>query len=176
MSVKGVQATIAEIRKFGKEAEQMINAETEAIAFQIEHDAKVNAPKNFGKLAQSISTKDGNDDKKEAIISKVITVNEYYAPYVEFGTGVKVSIPAELSDLAAQFKGPTGRSFEDGVRSIEEWLDKKGGDRKDAKWILIQILHNGLDAQPFLYPSFVKGRKDYQNNLKALLKRLKKKI
>lgn len=167
---KGVNETISEIKKFGKEAVEKVNSETESIAFQIEHDAKVNAPKNFGKLAQSIS----HEKVKESQYK--VTVNESYAAYVEFGTGKKYNPHPEWSDIAAQFKGPTGKSFEDGVRSIEEWLKAKGGDPKDAKWVLLNILKNGSEAQPFLYPAFVKGRKDYERNLKSLLKRFRKKI
>lgn len=168
--VKGVSKVIADIRKFGKEAEEKIASETKDIALQIESDAKVNAPKNFGKLAQSIS------HIKVDNLNYKVTVNESYAAYVEFGTGAKVNVPAELQDLASKFKGPTGQSFDKGVQSIAEWLKAKGRNPKDAKWVLIQILQNGMRAQPFLYPAFVNGRKDYEKNLKQLLKHLKKKI
>lgn len=167
---KGLNSVIADIKKFGADAEKKINAETEAISLQIEGDAKRLAPKNFGKLAQSISHEKINPANYK------ITVNELYGAYMEFGTGKKVSVPPEFADMAKSFQGPTGRSFEDGVRSIEEWLRKKGGDPSEAKWVLLKILGAGINPQPFLYPAWVKGKKDYEENLNKLLKRLNKKI
>lgn len=170
MAVRGVNKVIADIKQFGAEAERKIAAETEAIAMQIEMDAKRLAPVNFGKLQQSISRKKINPTNYK------VTVNEFYGAYVEFGTGKQFKPHAEWNDIASQFKGPTGRSFADGVESIEIWLRAKGGDPKDAKWVLLNILMNGVQAQPFLYPAFVKGRNDYKTNLEKLLKRLKRNI
>jgi len=48
-AVKGIEVVVKELRRFGKDIEKQINAETEDIAFQIENDAKKLAPKNFGK-------------------------------------------------------------------------------------------------------------------------------
>ena len=62
-------------------------------------DAKSFARKDFGKLAQSIIyTKVADSDYK-------VIVNAPYAPYVEFGTGKTVKVPAELKEIAIQFKG-----------------------------------------------------------------------
>jgi len=167
---KGTDKVIAEIRKFGVEAEKKINQETEAIAFQIESDSKKLAPKNFGKLAQSISKEKINPSNYK------ITVNEFYGAYMEFGTGAKVNVPAEFADMAASFKGSTGKSFKDGLEAIKIWCRAKGIDEKAAYPIFAKILGAGVNPQPFLYPSWVKGKNDYQNNLKRLLKSLNKKI
>jgi len=169
-SVKGVAKTIAELRKFGKEAEKMINKETEDAAFQIEADAKQRAPKNFGKLAQSISHSKINDSNYK------VTVNEMYGAYMEFGTGTKVQVPAEFKDMASSFKGATGRSFADGLEAIKIWCKAKGIDEKAAYPIFAKILGAGVNPQPFLYPAWIKGKKDYENNLKKVLNHLNKKI
>ncbi len=39
----------------------------------------------------------------------------------------------------------------------------------------MSILRKGQEPQPYLYPAFVKGRKQYLKDLKELLKRLTKK-
>lgn len=169
-SVKGIAKTISELRKFGKDAEKMIDAETEAIAVQIETDAKTLAPKNFGKLAQSIS-----HDKPEALQRRV-TVNEKYAPYVEFGTGKLVSVPAEWEQMAKSFKGKSSGSFQDFIEAMTIWFKAKGYDTKNVWIACINKLNNGSEARPFLYPAYVKGKKDYQNNLNKLLKNFKRKI
>lgn len=168
--VKGVSGTIAKLRAYGKGVEKQIDAETEAIAFQIEGDAKKLAPKNFGKLAQSIS-----HEKVKTFLYKV-TVNELYGVYMEFGTGTKVNVPAEFKDIASSFKGKKQGTFKQALESIKVWCKSKGIDEKAAYPILAKILGAGINPQPFLYPAFKKGSADYLKNLKKLLRKQKKKI
>jgi HK97 gp10 family phage protein len=169
-SIKGISETIKELRAFGKDIEKLIDAETNDIANQIESDAKKLAPKNFGKLAQSISSSKVKESNYK------ITVNEIYGAYMEFGTGTKVRVPKELASVAASFKNSSKGTFKEGLESIKEWCRKKGIDEKAAYPIFVKILGVGINPQPFLYPAWVKGRKDYLNNLKKLLKAKKKKI
>ena len=168
--IKGLASTIAELKAFGEKAEKLINAETQSIAFQIEADAKKLAPKNFGKLAQSIS----HLEVKPALYK--VTVNELYGAYMEFGTGTKVSVPAEFADMAATFKGKKQGSWKEGLEAIKVWCKAKGIPEEAAYLIFAKILGAGVNPQPFLYPAWTKGRKDYQNNLERLLKSLNKKI
>ena len=170
VTIKGLSSTISELRKFGEKAEKLINAETQAIAFQIEADAKKLAPKNFGKLAQSIS----HLEVKPALYK--VTVNELYGAYMEFGTGTKVSVPAEFADMAATFKGKKQGSWKEGLEAIKVWCKAKGIPEEAAYLIFAKILGAGVNPQPFLYPAWTKGRKDYQNNLERVLKSLNKKI
>ena len=168
--IKGLASTIAELRAYGKDIDKMIDAETESIAFQIETDAKKLAPKNFGKLAQSIS-----HAKVKPALYKV-TVNELYGAYMEFGTGSKVNVPAEFADMAATFKGKKQGTFKQGLEAIKVWCKAKGIPEAAAYPIFAKILGAGVNPQPFLYPAYIKGKKDYQNNLERLLKSLNKKI
>ena len=168
--IKGLASTIAELRAYGKDIDKMIDAETESIAFQIETDAKKLAPKNFGKLAQSIS-----HAKVKPALYKV-TVNELYGAYMEFGTGSKVNVPAEFTDMAATFKGKKQGTFKQGLEAIKVWCKAKGIPEAAAYPIFAKILGAGINPRPFLYPAWTKGRKDYQNNLERLLKSLNKKI
>ena len=168
--IKGLASTIAELRAYGKDIDKMIDAETESIAFQIETDAKKLAPKNFGKLAQSIS-----HAKVKPALYKV-TVNELYGAYMEFGTGSKVNVPAEFADMAATFKGKKQGTFKQGLEAIKVWCKSKGIPEEAAYPIFAKILGAGINPQPFLYPAWVKGKKDYQNNLERVLKSLNKKI
>lgn len=174
--IKGLSSTISELRKFGEKAEKLINAETQSTAFNIEEDAKKRAPKNFGKLAQSISTSQPISDKNKSIISRVITVNELYGAYMEFGTGSKVNVPAEFADMAATFKGKKQGTFKQGLEAIKVWCKAKGIPEEAAYPIFAKILGAGINPQPFLYPAWVKGKNDYQNNLERVLKSLNKKI
>lgn len=167
--VKGISETITKLQAFGKDIEKKIDLELEAIAFQVEGDAKKLAPKNFGKLAQSISHK-----KVKSLVWKV-TVNEIYGPYMEFGTGAKVRVPVEFAEMAKSFQGKKGTgTFKDALEAIKVWCRSKGIDEKAAYPILAKILGAGISPQPFLYPAYKKGEKDLLKNLEKLVKVNKK--
>ena len=176
LEIRGINKVVDEIRKFGIATEKIIEAETRASAEAMVLDAKQRAPKNFGKLAQSISAEKIRETHYK------ISVNESYGAYMEFGTGHKVKVPAEFNEIALQFKGSgrgpqlKGNSFQDGLDSVTEWCRAKGIPIIQAKWIFLKILGAGVNPQPFLYPAWVKGKKDYLGNLNNALKQLNKKI
>ncbi len=169
-SVNGVTQTITELRKFGKEAEKVIAGETEAAALSIEEDAKKRAPKNFGKLAQSISTSKINPTNYK------VTVNELYGAYVEFGTGLLVKVPPEFEAMANSYKGKKGGTFQDFIDAMTIWFKAKGYDTKNVWIACINKINNGSEPQPFLYPAWIKGKKDYEKRLKLAIKQFNKKI
>ena len=102
MEIKGLNSVLANIRKYGKEAEKDIEGVTELVARNIEKNAKNYAPAKFGKLGQSIQA------VKDTPLNWVIEAGGViapYAPFVEFGTGGLVDVPNELKDQAIKFKG-----------------------------------------------------------------------
>lgn len=170
-SVKGISSVIAELQKFGKDVEKIIEKETKATAEDIVLTAKNLAPRDNGKLYQNIS------HYSEKPLQRTIAVNVPYAAYLEFGTGAKVKVPAEFQEIANEFKGVTSTgTFEKGLEAIEIWCSRKGIPKENAKWIFIKILKFGINPQPFLYPAWIKGKKDYLNNLNKLLLKMNKKI
>ena len=169
MAVKGLQKVLKNLHKFGAEAAVEIDKTTFAIANAIERDAKTNVRKNLNNLGKSIHTVAlGESDYK-------VVVGASYGAYVEFGTGIKVQVPTEMQEIASQFKNKKSGSFETGLRSIKDWCKNKGIDESAAYPIFISILNKGMQPKPFLYPAFVKGRKEYKKDLKKLLKILTKK-
>jgi HK97 gp10 family phage protein len=102
MEIKGLNSVLANIRKYGKEAEKDIEAVTELVARNIEKNAKNYAPANFGKLGQSIQAIKDTPLNWKIEAGGVIAP---YAPFVEFGTGGLVNVPNELKDQAIKFKG-----------------------------------------------------------------------
>ena len=137
-SIKGLTKVLKDLEKFGKEGKIEIDTITKVTSMDIVADAKSFAPKDFGKLAQSIIYTKVEDS------SYKVVVNAPYGAYVEFGTGKSVRVPTELKEIAIQFKGK-------GVKNIN------------------------LQPQPYLYPAFVKGRKQYLKDLEKSLKDLTKK-
>jgi len=163
MEIKGIGEVVKELRSIGGQIEKLIDMETEAAAFKIEKDAKIYAPKNFGKLAQSIS------HERIKISNYKITVNENYGAFMEFGTGAKVVVPDEFKDIANSFRNQKGGTFEEGLEAIKVWCRAKGIDEKAAYPIFAKILGAGINPQPFLYPAWIKGKKEYLETLKKVL-------
>lgn len=137
MEVKGISEVIANLRKYGKEAEKDIEGVTAMVAKNIEGYAKSAVVANFGKLGQSI--KSVQIDKTHWNVEAGGTIAPY-AAYVEFGTGGLVEIPDELKDQAIKFKGK-------GIKQVN------------------------LRARPYLYPSLLRGRKEYLEKLQKTLEK-----
>ena len=167
--IKDLDKVIKQLKGLGEDGVKMISNVTQANASEIAANAKVLAPSNNGKLRQSIHT------VKIDELNYKIVVGVSYGAYVEFGTGVKVQIPTEMKEIAARFKGGGGGSFKEGLKSIEDWCRSKGIDVKLAYVIFVSLLNKGIDAQPFLYPAFVKGRRQYIKDLEKGLETLIKK-
>jgi len=103
----------SEVRKFRRWANQqsdelrtkgrnLIARATEGIATAAKENAPVNKEVGVGggRLRSSVSTRYSEDK-----LASDISVNVEYAPYQEFGTGDKVSVPQGLEAYAMQFKG-----------------------------------------------------------------------
>lgn len=136
--IKNINSVIANLRKYGKEAEQMIEGITKQSATNIEKYAKINAPANFGDLGQSIKAIEIS--KENWVIRADATNIAPYAAYVEFGTGGLVSVPTELKAIAITWKGK-------GIKKIN------------------------LRPRPYLYPAYLKGKKEYLEKLQKALKK-----
>ncbi len=135
---KNLNKVLKSLRKFGEEAERLIEDTTIANASEIEADAKRLAPVDKGFLRNQIFTREVDKLNYE------IVAGAPYSAYMEFGTGGLVSVPDELKEIAIQYKGK-------GVRQIN------------------------LAPQPFLYPAWIKGRKQYVDDLTDYLNDLTKK-
>jgi HK97 gp10 family phage protein len=145
---------------------QDVGDQINASALKILTDAKRLAPVNFGQLRNQIAL-DPIDNLTYAVEAKAS-----YSAYVEFGTGPQVSVPADFTAYAAQFKGQKGGKFKDFVDALTLWVKRKGigdgnNDRGLAYVIARSILRKGMRPQPFLIPS-------YETEKPKLIQRLKK--
>lgn len=167
-TVKGLAKVLKKLKDLGEKAEIGIDQSADQAVREIAVDARSRAPKNLGKLQQSIVPLKIGDLRYET------RVGELYGVFVEFGTGAKVRVPPELNDLANRARSNPSGSFENGLQSIKDWCKRKGIPETAAYPIFVSILNKGLTPQPFLYPAFVKGRDQYLKNLQNLLKQLTK--
>ena len=103
--IEGLDDLIKKIGKLPIEIEKEVANEVNASALKIQRNAKRAAPVDMGTLRNSIQLESIFKDKRI-----VYTVGSHlkYAPYIEFGTGGSVSVPAGYEDFAMQFKGKKG--------------------------------------------------------------------
>ena len=99
-TIKGLDKVYKDFNKLSKEVHKKVGIVTKANAMEISADAKKNARKDFGKLAQGISY-----EKDEKTFNYKIFAREKYSAFVEFGTGGMVKVPTELTKIASEFIG-----------------------------------------------------------------------
>ena len=102
MNVFGIDKLITELKNYSEKINNDINNRVKEAALNVESRAKMDCPVDMGTLRASINTRPIKDD--EGYGWEVFTPLEY-APYVEFGTGTRVSIPTGYEEYAMQFKG-----------------------------------------------------------------------
>jgi len=174
--IVGINKVMETLNKFSKKTQQEIKDEVTATALKIQSNAKRNAPVNLGTLRQSIYLT--SDVKNNAQYRFTIGSSAKYAPYVEFGTGGKVSIPTGYGSYASQFKGKTGGTFKDMVLALTEWVQKKGiasgkQSKSAAYMIALSILRKGLRPQPFLIPAFEQEKPKLKSRILNIIKNAK---
>jgi HK97 gp10 family phage protein len=103
--IEGLDALIKRLGKLEPKMAKEVAMEVNASALAIQTKAKRTVASNSidkGRLLGSIQLKEINKGTK--IIYTVGSALKY-APYVEFGTGGEVNVPAGYEDFAIQFKG-----------------------------------------------------------------------
>jgi HK97 gp10 family phage protein len=172
--ITNISEVLGKLQSFDKKVQQDVKDEVNASALNIQSGAKRLAPVNLGQLRNSIYLKEQKVDKGFVF---TIGSSASYAPYVEFGTGGKVSIPAGFEELASGFKGKKAGTFKDMVEALTLWVRRKGiGGGKDksvAYAIAISILKKGMRPQPFLIPSFETEKPKMINNIKKAIENVK---
>ena len=159
------------LKQFAKEGEAEIKKVILIKAMEAVAEAKRLAPVDMGELRQNISFEKQDSDGLH--YSVIAFAN--YAAYVEFGTGKKVSVPDEFAEMAIQFKGAAGGSFEDGLKRIQGWCKRHGIDEGAAYPIFMSILNKGLEPQPFLHPAFKSAEETFKKDLEFVFNRLMEK-
>ncbi|HUS89825.1 MAG TPA: HK97-gp10 family putative phage morphogenesis protein [Desulfosporosinus sp.] len=174
-SIKGFDRLIKDLISLGNDLPEKIRGVALQNAKELAATAKSNAPVNDGLLRSSIRVDEESD--RNTFYSFVVEANAGHAAYMEFGTGRKVQVPAELQSLASEIQNaPSGRSFEEGLNAIKDWAKKKGLSEDDAYPIFMSILRNGVTPHPFLYPALLRQRNIYYQDLENLLNNELKKI
>lgn len=193
IKLTGIDGIMTAINKTIKEAESETFKALDKFQESVVRDAKAqlqhgtgNGPtSNTGHLAGSISgTVIGNQAK--------VVVSANYAAYIEFGTRkfaakYVATLPADWKAYAATFKGKGGGTLDEFIQDIMEWVRQRGigavltksGNVSEGKnsldamqsaayAIALNILQNGIRAQPFLKPAVDKNTKPLIDDIKKI--------
>lgn len=163
VTLKGNKALISELKRLSVKAEQAAAEEIEATAADIDRRAVGRIPVDQGNLKQYQGFE----------VKGLYAVNfnsAGYAGYQEFGTKTLVSIPQEMKDEAAKFRGKKG-SYKEFKAAISEWMRRKGIPQEALYPIMAKIMNVGIRPKPFLYNSWREGIKGIEKRIDAAIQR-----
>lgn len=168
VNISGIDAVKRALDSLDTNLKKEVSNEVNASALKIQNTAKRLAPVNFGTLRNGIML------TRDSEYTFTVESRASYSPYIEFGTGGKVNVPANYADYALQFKGAKGGKFADMIAALTLWVKRKGiGNGKNDKGLAFviarSILQKGLRPQPFLIPAFEQEKPLLIKRLKALL-------
>jgi HK97 gp10 family phage protein len=173
IDIKGMSEALGKFDKYAKTVQADIKDEVNASALSIQSNAKRMAPVNLGTLRNSIYLVEQSVSQGKFMYS--VGAGAKYAPYIEFGTGGKVSIPTGYESYASQFKTKTGGTFKEMIKALTMWVEKKGiasgkKSKSAAYMIALAILKRGLRPQPFLIPAFEQERPKLKLRIEKVIK------
>ena len=156
VSLSGIKGLEKALKGKSEALVKNVSNEIQASVIKINNEQKTTAPIAYGALKSSL-TWAKNAPLEFELVSR--GAGSSYAPYVEFGTGSKVSIPQGLESVAAAYKGGGG-TFSQMIAELKDWCRKKGIPESAAYPIALKILREGVRPQPFFFaPAFAEWNK-----------------
>lgn len=186
IKVKGLEVVSRELKSLPAKLQAQVLGEIQLAAEEAKRNAVKEAPADTGKLRQSVVVTKGEG------VSSTVSVQTFYAPYMEFGTKKKARVPSELAAYAARFKGsrpsPTGLKLNE---AIYAWVKRKGIGGKMTKsgrvsrsassqaqqkmaalFIARKIYRDGVEPHPFFFKNVFAARDKLIQRIIQLVKRL----
>jgi HK97 gp10 family phage protein len=108
VKLEGLEKSIRNLNSWETDKIRKVANQFDRSALAIEKNAKLKAPTDKSKLKPDIQKKVTKTDHNRVVSAEAFNTVKY-APFVEFGTGALVEVPAEQQEYALQFKGKTGR-------------------------------------------------------------------
>ena len=156
IKIKGLEETIKFYGSLNQNAKAAMKIEITDMANKVKSEMQADAPVDVARLKNAISY-------KQADLNLTFIAQAFYAPYMEFGTKRKVSVPTWVGSYAAQFKGPAPVKT-DSKKAIAQWASKKGVQDWKAVWW--HIMKNGVKPHPFFFTT-----KNGQNRIEIIKER-----
>jgi HK97 gp10 family phage protein len=189
-SINGIDKLKERLKAMDQKVKDALAMELRESAMKIQKEAKRNAPVDMGTLRNSIYM---DYDYQKNKLTYTIGASASYAPYIEFGTGGSVKVPAKYSSYALTFKGKSanGGSLDEFMLAIMDWVKRKGitgtysvktqrrtgsrGSRMSEDFdvafaIMLKILKKGINPQPFLLPAYEAEKVNLVKKIKQAIK------
>lgn len=170
-NVIGLEAFKSEIDSASKEIKAEVDAELQAAAMQFVALAKRDLQTQGGDrgfLLKSITY------KPKGLLSYEVSANQFYAPFIEFGTKSKFNPYPGTEEFASQYRGATQSGSIKLIDAIKGWVKRKGianGKEADKAAFLIarSIYKNGISPKPFFFKQIPIVSKNLYNRLNTIL-------
>jgi hypothetical protein len=166
LQIEGLEKLKAHIKELPKDVQEEVVGEIQAWGNEVNAAqlALISQQKiqDLGALQQNTKAIP-NPDGVELIS------NVYYAPFVEFGTGAKVKVPAEVANYAARFRGQKRGTFAEFVIKMRQWLKRKGYNEKLAFIAALNKIKNGSEPRPYFFDPYLKRRMQLVERIKKVI-------
>ena len=192
-SINGIDKLKERLKAMDQKVKDALAMELRESAMKIQKEAKRNAPVDMGTLRNSIYM---DYDYQKNKLTYSIGASASYAPYIEFGTGGSVKVPAKYSSYALTFKGKSANagSLDEFMLALMDWVKRKGitgtysvktqrrtgsrGSRMSEDFdvafaIMLKILKKGINPQPFLLPAYEAEKVNLVKKIKQAIKNAK---
>jgi HK97 gp10 family phage protein len=189
-SINGIDKLKERLKAMDQKVKDALAMELRESAMKIQKEAKRNAPVDMGTLRNSIYM---DYDYQKNKLTYSIGASASYAPYIEFGTGGSVKVPAKYSSYALTFKGKSANagSLDEFMLALMDWVKRKGitgtysvktqrrtgsrGSRMSEDFdvafaIMLKILKKGINPQPFLLPAYEAEKVNLVKKIKQAIK------
>lgn len=182
MEIRGNRALEAKLRGLAQFVQRDVRNELKAAAFDMNADAIRNITRqkivDQGIMRASQQVVWNNAEHGYTVANTAI-----WSVFMEFGTKKYVSVPAEWSEYAQQFKGYKGGTVAQFRSNIEDWVKRKGiswtdkdgrvMSAQEISFIITQvILQNGLKPRPFMWPAYQRAVKDLPKKINDAVNRI----
>lgn len=162
IQLQGFKEFKNKLNRLPKEIKHEIGGETFFAAKNWERLSKQAAPVDQGRLRGSIKGSQIGE------LASQTTVNVEYAPYLEWGTKSKVSVPPELSAYAATFRG-AGKGGGKAREMIYAWMNRVGIPT-ELQWVtFISIIVKGIKPHPFFFIQAPVVENEFLKNVRNIL-------
>jgi HK97 gp10 family phage protein len=180
----GLNKIIKSLNSFPDNLKQEVNMEFAAAADEVKAMAQRNLSSSKtvdeGRLKNAISSGKVGENYE-------VAVGVTYAPFVEFGTKKRFQATRGFENYAKQFKGKAGGNIGSLDEAILGWVKRKRIKFEKAKsktgktrfltpeqtaFIIARFISfHGTRPHPYLFPAFVKVRRELTKNIIAAIRR-----
>jgi HK97 gp10 family phage protein len=161
IQLKGFREFRSKLKSLPKEVKQEIGFEVQDAAANWEGRAKRDAPKDQGFLSNHITS------RKTGEMNAQVVSGADYSAYMEWGTKLRVRVPANIASYAAQFRG--AKSGRNAKQMIYAWMNRVGIP-EERQWIVfISIIVNGVKPQPFFFIQRPIVEKEFISSVRNIL-------